>query len=91
MQLPFQMNRFRASVKFVQIFFRATALFLSATPTSWTKGHIVPAYARQIHQSLDMGLGVNTMEGREAKQNVLAKFTRNTQFTNRWTQVFRHE
>ena len=72
-------------------FFRATALFLSATPTSWTIGHIVPAHARQIHQSLGMGLGVNTMEGREAKHIALAKFTRNTQFSNRWLQVFRHE
>ncbi|KAK2562638.1 hypothetical protein P5673_014329 [Acropora cervicornis] len=72
-------------------FFRASALFLSATPTSWTIGHIVPAHARQIHQSLGMGLGVNTMEGREAKHIALAKFTRNTQFSNRWLQVFRHE
>ena len=64
---------------------------LSATPTSWTIGHIVPTHARQIHQSLGMGLGVNTMEGREAKHIALAKFTRNTQFSNRWLQVFRHE
>ena len=73
------------------IFFRATALFLSATPTSWTTGHIVPSHARQIHQSLGMGLGVNTMEGREAKHIALAKFTRNTQFSHRRLQVFRHE
>ncbi|KAK2547134.1 hypothetical protein P5673_033100 [Acropora cervicornis] len=72
-------------------FFRATSLFLSPTPTSWTIDHIVPAHARQIHQSLGMGLGVNTMEGREAKHIALAKFTRNTQFSNRWLQVFRHE
>ena len=31
------------------------------------------------------------MEGREAKHIALAKFTRNTQFSNRWLQVFRHE
>ena len=51
----------------------------------------MPAHARQIHQSLGMGLGVNTMEEREAKHIALAKFTRNTQFSNRWLQVFRHE
>jgi len=78
------MNRFRASVKFLEI-------FLSATPTSWTIDHIVPAHARQIHQSLGMGFGVNTMQGREAKHIALDKFTRNTQFSNRWLQVFRHE
>ena len=31
------------------------------------------------------------MEAREAKHIALAKFTHNTQFTNRWPQVFRHE
>ena len=65
--------------------------FLFATPTSRKIGHIVPAHARQIHRSLGMGLGVNTMEGREAKHVALAKFTRSTQFTNRWLQVFRRE
>ena len=32
-----------------------------------------------------------TRQGREAKHIALAKFTRNTKFTNRWLQVFRHE
>ena len=31
------------------------------------------------------------MEGREAKHVTLAKFTHNTQFSNRWAQVFKHE
>ena len=72
-------------------FFRATALFLSCTPTSWTIGHVVPVHAKQLQESLGMGLGVNSMEGREAKHIALAKFTRNTQFSNRWVQVFKHE
>ena len=72
-------------------FFRATALFLSCTPTSWTVGHVVPVHAKQIQDTLGMGLGINTMEGREAKHITLAKFTNNTQFNNRWDQVFRHE
>ena len=38
-----------------------------------------------------MGLGINTMEGREAKHVTLAKFTQNTQVSNRWAQVFKHE
>lgn len=72
-------------------FFRATTLFLSSTPTSWTIGHVVPFHAKQLFNSLGMGLGINTMEGREAKHIALAQFTRNTQFSNRWAQVFRHE
>ena len=38
-----------------------------------------------------MGLGINTMEGRDAKHVTLAKFTHNTQFSNRWAEVFKHE
>lgn len=72
-------------------YFRATALFLKITPTSWTIGHIVPVHAQQLQETLGLGLGINTMEGREAKHVTLAKFTSNTQFNNRWNQVFKHE
>ena len=50
-------------------------------------------HARQVHETvtLGMGLGINTTEGREAKHIALAKFTNNTQFSNRWVQVFKHE
>ena len=67
-------------------FFIATALFLSSTPTSWTIiGHVVPLHAKQLCDSIDMGLGVvNTMEGREAKHIALANFTHNTQYSNSW-------
>ena len=72
-------------------FFRATTMFLPCTPTSWTIGHVVPVHAKQLQESLGMGLGVNIMEGREAKHTALANFTHNTQFSNRWVQVFKHE
>ena len=39
-----------------------------------------------MHQKLAMGLGINTMEGKEAKHVNLAKFTQNTQFSNRCSQ-----
>ena len=54
-------------------------------------GHVVPVHARQVHESLGIGLGINTMEGRKVKHIALAKFTNNTQFSNRWVQVFKHE
>lgn len=71
-------------------YFRATALFLTSKPMTWTIGHIVPLHAKVIHQKLGMGLDINTMEGREAKHVTLAKFTQNTQVSNRWAQVFKH-
>ena len=57
-------------------YFRATALFLKSTPTSWTIGHVVPVHAQQLQETLGLGLGINTMEGREAKHVTLAKFTK---------------
>ena len=70
---------------------RDTSLFLTSTPTTWTIGHIVPSHTKAIHQRLGLGLGINSMEGREAKPVTLANFTQNTQFSNRWAQVFKHE
>lgn len=62
-------------------------LFLQkVNPTVWTIGYVV--------QTLSFGLGLNTMQGREAKHIKLKKYMENS--TNvrkgqRWSHVFRHE
>ena len=76
---------------FCSKYFRASSLFLKAKPTSWTIGHVVPVHARQLHEKLGMGLGINNMKGREAKHVVLAKFARNSHHSSRWHHVFKHE
>ena len=38
-----------------------------------------------------LGLGVNSMEGREAKHIAISKYCANTSYMHRWEQVFRHE
>ena len=38
-----------------------------------------------------LGLGLNSMEGREAKHIAIAKYCTNTAYLYRWEQVFRHE
>ena len=77
--------------QFCSNYYRATSLFRTSTPTTWTIGHIVPSHTKAIHERLGLGLGINSMEGREAKHVTLAKLTQNTQFINRWGQVFKHE
>lgn len=67
------------------------APLLSCTPTSWTIGHVVPIHANKLQDSQGMGLGINSMVGREAKHIALAKFTHNFQFNKRWIQVFKHK
>ena len=62
-------------------FFRATSLFLTTKPTSWTIGHVVPVHVQQLHERLGVGLGINNMEGREAKHVVLVKSARHSHHT----------
>ena len=38
-----------------------------------------------------MGLGCNTMEGREQKHQIIAKYAGNTIYQNRWPMTFRHD
>ena len=72
-------------------YFRTYALFLSANPTVWTIGHLVPAHTEHMKQLYDMGLGLNSMEGREAKHVFIGKYSVNTLQNQRWEQIFRHE
>ena len=38
-----------------------------------------------------LGLGLNFMEGREAKHVFISKYSQNTMFHSRWEQIFLHE
>ena len=63
----------------------------SVNPTIWTMGHIIPAHCRQVFEKYEQGLGIVTMEGREAKHIFLKKLSDNTRYQNRWMEIFRHE
>ncbi|XP_028408827.1 uncharacterized protein LOC114531418 [Dendronephthya gigantea] len=72
-------------------YFQANALFFQVNPTVWTIGNIVPAHTQYMKDKYDLGLGINSMEGREAKHVFIAKYSKNTNFVSRWKQIFRHE
>ena len=74
-------------------YFKVNSLLLpsSVNPTVWTLGHIVPAHCRQVLEKYGQGLGLVTMEGREAKHIFLKKLSENTTYQNRWVEIFRHE
>ena len=71
-------------------YFNAAALFLRVTVSVWTLGYIVPVHTKQVFDKYGVSLGINTMQGREAKHQRLAQYAKNT-FKNRWHQIFRHE
>lgn len=72
-------------------YFRANVLFFKVNPTIWTIGHIVPAHAKDMIRKYDHGLGLNSMEGREAKHIFISKYSNNTLPKLRWQQIFMHE
>lgn len=73
-------------------FFRACCLFTrSISPTIWNVGHLIPAHALQVFEKYQLGLNVVSMEGRESKHVAIARYSRNTNFSGRWWQIFRYE
>ena len=51
-----------------QQFFNVCRLFLDGiNPTIWTVGVAIPYHTSQLKEKLGYGLGLNSMQGREAK------------------------
>ena len=75
-------------------YYNCQALFLGTVkPTTWTVGKAIPYYTSEIYQDLGFGLGLNSMQGREAKHAKLASYAKNTTKGKRlrWWQLFKHE
>ena len=76
-------------------YFTAHRLLLNGVnPTVWTLGYAIPYHTKQLVEKLGFGLGLNSMQGREAKHVKLAKYVENTcnvRKSMRWWIVFRHE
>ena len=65
--------------------------FDSLTPSEWTIGRVVPVHARWMFGKYGAGLGINTMQGREAKHVQIASYAQHSNVSNRWPLVFRHD
>ena len=72
-------------------YFKAHTIFLNVNATVWTLGNVVPHHIGEMKAKYGMGLGLNSMEGREAKHIFIAKYSQNTLYQYRWQQIFRHE
>lgn len=70
---------------------RLTIVLFQGHPTAWTLAHIVPAHTRAMKDKYGMGLGLNSMEGREAKHIFVSRYSKNSIYQSRWQQIFRHE
>ena len=63
----------------------------SITPSLWTLCVVSPSHTKCLFQRLGLGLGSNTMEGREQKHQKIYKYMQNSTQNERWQFVFRHE
>ena len=61
------------------------------TPSLWTLCHAAPYHAKLTLRDYGLGIGVNTMEGREQKHQAINKYSNNTTYQNRWPMILRHE
>ena len=48
-------------------YFNANCLFFGVNPSVWSIGYAIPYHTRKLFESTGYGLGLNTMQGREAK------------------------
>ena len=78
-----------------QNYFSTNRLLLGGvSPSVWTLGYAIPYHTNQLFNKLGFGLGLNSMQGWEAKHIKLAKYIENTynvKKSMRWWIVFRHE
>lgn len=67
------------------------ALFFTVNPIIWTLVHVVPAHTLEIKRKYGLGVGISSMEGREAKHIAISRYCKNTAYLHLWEQIFRHE
>lgn len=73
-------------------YFNACSILLDkVTPTVWTVGYAIPFHAELLFKKFGFGLGINSMQGREAKHIRISQFSKHATLTTRWTSVLKHD
>ncbi len=77
-----------------RLYFNVHALFDRVNLTTWTVGHVIPAHTKALYRELGLGLGVNSVQGRESKHLALKQYLEHSVGVTpekRWEIAFRHE
>ena len=68
--------------------FNVNSLLLkSVSPTLWTIGYAIPTHMKILFDRYGMGLGINSMQGREVKHVRLSEFVKHSTKSTRWSYV----
>ena len=71
--------------------FRACLFTNFISPTIWCMGHVIPAHAMDVFNKYELGLNCVSMEERESKHITIGRYSQNTDFSERWGQIFSYE
>ena len=63
----------------------------NVSPSLWNLCHAAPEHSKHCIEEYGVGLGINTMEGREQKHQQIEKYSSKATFQNRWNFIFQHE
>ena len=63
----------------------------SVLPTVWTIGHAVSFHRELLFNKFGLGLGVNSIQGCEAKHFRIAQYAKHAALSPKWVLVFRHD
>ena len=78
--------------KFCREYFICSSLFnTSVTLSMWTVGLCVPYHSGSLFSAFQVALGINTLQGREAKHQKLATYAEFSLPKERWEKVFLRE
>ena len=74
-----------------ELFKACCILDQNVSPSLWTLCKAAPIHAAVTLKNYNLGLGVNTMEGREQKHQAIKRYSDKTTYQDRWGRIFRHE
>ena len=74
-----------------QNFFNANSLLLRVSPNVWTIGYAIPYHVQILYEKYGLGLGLNSMQGREAKHVKLGQYARHSTLSTHWRLVLHHD
>ena len=63
----------------------------SVSPSMWCFSQVAPHHCSRLLNDFNLGLGINSMEGREQKHQKISMYAENTTVQKRWEYIFRHE